>query len=215
MRTLDTRKTVVIAASAAALLALAGCKPAPDPAGKAAADGAIEGDAESTAEGDVTDAPNAQPTASIFGPEAGLPEPEDDAEAALEPLKATIGFPDGGAELDADAVAALEKALGSDQLRGAGLITLRAHSDASGDMAANTNASQERGLAVAAWLIERGISEEAIAVIAFGAQNPAQPNAKRDGSPNELGRAANRRVELEAGTGKTMPKLPEKDAEAK
>ena len=54
-----------------------------------------------------------------------------------------------------------------------------------------------------------------VEVIAFGAQNPNEPNALPDGSPNALGRAANRRVEVLASAAKTMPKSPEKDAEAK
>lgn len=145
--------------------------------------------------------PETEPTASIFGPEAALPERDEarGAEAELEadlPLKLTIGFPDGGAALDADAIAALEAALPKLTSEENAAITLAAHSDAGGNDAGNLTASQERGLAVAAWLIERGIDEDRIEVIAFGEQNPVQPNALPDGSPNELGRAANRRVEI-------------------
>lgn len=146
-------------------------------------------------------APDTEPTASIFGPEAALPEREEveGAEAELEadlPLKLTIGFPDGGATLDADAIAALEAALPKFTSEETAAIALAAHSDAGGNDAGNLTASEERGLAVAAWLIERGIDEDRIEVIAFGEQNPVQPNALPDGSPNELGRAANRRVEI-------------------
>lgn len=213
MMTTDTRKTAMIAASGAALLMLAGCKPAADPAKDAVAESAVDGIADAGTDGDIPAAPDAQPTASIFGPEAGVPEPE--AETAPEPLKVTIGFPDSGAVLDADAVAELEKALGSEQLRGTNRIALRAHSDAGGADAANLDASEQRGLAVAAWLIKRGISEHRIEVIAFGEQNPVQPNALPDGSPNEIGRAANRRVEMVIGAAKVEAKLPEKEPEAK
>jgi len=75
-------------------------------------------------------------------------------------------------------------------------LTLGAHSDTGGNDKANIDASESRGLAVAAWLIERGIAEERISVIAFGEQNPIEPNALPDGSTNEAGRAANRRVEM-------------------
>ena len=213
MNTKMNRKAILTAGAAATLL-IAGCSPAADPAQDATAesaiDGSIDGAIEEGAEGDM---PDAQPTASIFGPEAGVPEPEQ--ENATEPLKVIIGFPDGGAALDADAVAELEKALGSEQLRGAANgITLRAHSDASGTNTANLDASEQRGLAVAAWLIERGISEDRIEVIAFGAQNPAQPNAMPDGSPNELGRAANRRVEMVVVPRKAEAKPTGKEPEA-
>ena len=40
------------------------------------------------------------------------------------------------------------------------------------------------------------VEEERIEIVAFGEQNPVEPNALPDGSPNEEGRAANRRVEV-------------------
>ena len=54
-----------------------------------------------------------------------------------------------------------------------------------------------RGLAVAKWLIDNGVDAERITVIAFGEQNPIEPNALPSGAANEAGRAANRRVEIE------------------
>lgn len=137
---------------------------------------------------------------SILRPEVAPPEAEEET---LEALEATIGFPDGGDELDADAVAELEKVLASPQMKRGGPIVLRTHSDSSGTDAMNEDASQARGLAVAGWLIGQGVNEDRIDVIVFGEQNPAQPNALPDGSPNEAGRKANRRVEIE------IPVVPE------
>lgn len=114
----------------------------------------------------------------------------------LEPLTVTIGFPAGGTELDAAATAALELALASRQVSEGGAITLRAHSDAGGTEAANLRASNARGEQVKDWLVNKGIEESRITVIAFGEQNPVEPNALPDGTPNEAGRAANRRVEI-------------------
>ncbi|MEP2735088.1 MAG: OmpA family protein [Erythrobacter sp.] len=153
--------------------------------------------AEEVSEPAVTE-PTTEPTASIFGPEAELPEKAVEKEelAADLPLKLTIGFPDGGATLDADAVVALEAALPKIKAEESALITLGAHSDSGGNDVGNLTTSEKRGLAVAAWLIERGVDEDRIEVVAFGEQNPLQPNALADGSPNELGRAANRRVEI-------------------
>ncbi|MEL7189741.1 MAG: OmpA family protein [Pseudomonadota bacterium] len=131
---------------------------------------------------------------SILRPEVA---PPDSQAETLTTLEATIGFPDGGDELDADAVAELEKVLASPQLKLSGPITLRAHSDSAGTDTANEDAAETRGLAVAAWLIGQGVDEDRIDVIVFGEQNPAEPNALPDGSPNEAGRKANRRVEIE------------------
>ena len=133
-------------------------------------------------------------TVSILRPEL---EGSDTVEVEpLEPLTVVVGFPDGGLELDANAVAALETVLKSEQLETGAPITLASHTDSAGSDSANEAASEKRGLAVAAWLIEQGISEERITVIAFGEQNPIAPNALADGSPNDEGRAKNRRVEL-------------------
>lgn len=62
--------------------------------------------------------------------------------------------------------------------------------------AANLRASQRRAEVVRDWLVENGVAEDRIDVIAFGEQNPVSPNANPDGTPDEAGRAKNRRVDL-------------------
>ena len=57
-------------------------------------------------------------------------------------------------------------------------------------------AAEERAQAVAEWLEEKGLAEDQVRIIAFGAQNPVQPNLLPNGEPNERGRAANRRVDV-------------------
>jgi len=148
------------------------------------------GDAPPEPEPTVT--PSAQPSQSII--REGFDEPEPIV--PLETLEGTIGFPEGGAKLDDAARAELQQIIGSDQFAEGWPIVLRAHSDAGGTDAANMRASQARGDAVAEWLMEKGVSEDRITVIAFGEQNPAEPNARPDGTPNEAGRAANRRVDV-------------------
>lgn len=131
---------------------------------------------------------------SIFRPEFQV-EPIE----ALEPrgaLETRIAFPEG-AELTEEARADLATVLASPQMGEGGTITLRGHSDSGGDDEANLRASQARADAVAEWLIENGVAQERIVVIAFGEQNPVAPNALPDGTPNEAGRATNRRVEIE------------------
>ena len=158
--------------------------------------------------------PNPDEPVSILRPDVEQPEQEPEP-VALKPLNAVIGFPDGGAKLDEAAMAALKEALESEQLSSGAPIVLGAHSDAAGSDKVNADASQARGLAVAAWLIENGVDEERIEVIVFGEQNPVQPNALPNGEPSEKGRAANRRVELVIVPPKgTLAKDPEEQAEA-
>ena len=149
-------------------------------------------------------APVPEPTPTDTATEAGdeqtsIIRPEMDVERppiALEPLRAIIPFSDGGAELSDDALTELREMLETDQWEQVERVILRGHSDAGGPDAVNLRISRERAKAVADWLMERGLDEEAIQVIAFGAQNPAQPNLLPNGEPNERGRAANRRVEI-------------------
>lgn len=138
--------------------------------------------------------PNPSEPVSILRPEVQRPEEEP---VALAPLKLIIGFPEGGEDLDATATAALTKALESEQMKSDAPIVLRGHSDAGGSDAANQRASLARAEAVRDWLVKNEIAEDRIEVIAFGEQNPVKPNALPNGSPNEAGRAANRRVEIE------------------
>lgn len=132
-----------------------------------------------------------------------------EAPPPLAPLAARVGFPSGGAELAKKAQAELATVLESPQVAAGGAITLRGHSDAAGSDTANLAVSRARAEAVRDWLVEHGVDQERISVIAFGEQNPIQPNALADGSPNEPGRAANRRVDLSvavpAGTPAARP----------
>jgi len=134
-------------------------------------------------------------TVSILRPDVEA-EQEEVLADVLEPLNVTVGFPEGGADLDEAALASLQEVMGSQQIEFGGPIVLRAHSDSAGSDRINADASEERGLAVAGWLIQQGIDEDRIDVIVFGEQNPVEPNALPDGSPNEEGRALNRRVEV-------------------
>ena len=145
---------------------------------------------------DAAPVPGETESISILRPEIEPPAPEP-TKPALGPLMVTIGFPDGGSALDADALAALETVVGSEQMALGLPITLGAHSDSAGTDKANLDASETRGLAVAQWLIDKGVEPDRITVIAFGEQNQAAPNARPDGSADEEGRAANRRVEIE------------------
>lgn len=138
-------------------------------------------------------APGEAPQASIMRPDMATPT---SAPAPVEPLDVVIGFPEGGSEISREAVEKLEKLVDSVQVKENGPIKLAAHSDSAGSDEANLRASQARGEAVRDWLVGHGIAKDRIELIAFGEQNPVEPNALPDGSPNEKGRAANRRVEI-------------------
>lgn len=142
---------------------------------------------------DATESPDDGESVSILRPDI------EQVEAPPPPLKnleVTVGFPEGGSELDDAAQAKLREILESEQIGLNGEITLGGHSDAGGSGSVNERASRARAEAVRDWLVENGIEEDRIEIIAFGEQNPVEPNALPDGSPNEEGRAANRRVEI-------------------
>ena len=133
----------------------------------------------------------------------------------LAPLDGRIGFPEGGADLSESATADLDTLLQSPQMEAGGPIVLRAHSDAGGPGEANQRASQARGEVVRDYLVDGGVAEDRITIIAFGEQNPIAPNANPDGTPNERGRAANRRVEVHiALPGASEDAAPEEIEEA-
>jgi len=146
-------------------------------------------------------APIETPEASIIREDATAdPAPE----APAEPLELVLPFPDG-ALLTPRAESLLETALGSDAMAQGWPIVLSGHTDSSGNDQANLRASRSRAEMVAAWLVERGVADSRITVIAFGEQNPIAPNARPDGSANEAGRRLNRRVELRIAPTKNAP----------
>ena len=137
--------------------------------------------------------PSSSPVASIIRDDARTEE----LELPVKPLTVTVPFPDGGNDLDERAERVLAGVLQSDALAEGWPVTLRGHTDSAGNDRANLRASRARAEAVAAWLVERGVADERIAVIAFGEQNPIAPNARPDGSENARGRERNRRVDIE------------------
>lgn len=143
---------------------------------------------------------------SIFRPEYQV---ETAGEEPPPPaLDARILFPEGR-ELTQSAQADLTTIINSAQVEAGGAIVLRGHSDAGGSDAANLKVSQARAEAVRDFLIANGITEDRIAIIAFGEQNPIAPNALPDGRPNEEGRARNRRVDVHVA-GAAAPAAPDR-----
>ncbi len=129
---------------------------------------------------------------SIFRPEAEVVTEE----APLAQLDATVSFEKGGKELSDAAKAQLASIIQSPQMKAGGQVTLRGHTDSSGYDEANLRVSRQRAQTVEKYLVENGISPERIKIIALGEMRPIAPNAKLDGTPDEEGRAANRRVDV-------------------
>lgn len=141
-----------------------------------------------------TPEPSASPEkpVSIFRPEAEVVT----VEAPLAQLDVTVPFEQGGKVLSDAAKAQLATIIQSPQMKAGGAVTLRGHTDSAGYDEANLRASRQRAQAVEKYLVENGIDPERITVIALGEMRPIAPNAKLDGTPDEEGRAANRRVDI-------------------
>lgn len=139
-----------------------------------------------------TDTPAPDEPVSIIRPDAEVARQMP----PLEPLAERIPFGDGGSVLGQPAIELLQAALDTREMAAGGQIVLRGHTDSDGNDEANLRASQRRAEAVRDWLVQNGVAEDRIRIIAMGEQNPARPNANPDGTPNEDGRAFNRRVDL-------------------
>jgi len=159
------------------------------------------------------DPPEAEATAQTEAPSTATPisiiRPEVMAETVVvpppPPLEATIPFGEGGFALSPDAERVLADVLASDQFAEGWPIVLRGHTDSVGHDEANLRASRRRAEAVVEWLIENGVSEDRIEIIALGEQRPIAPNAMLDGTPDEEGRAKNRRVTVSIAPAEAEP----------
>lgn len=176
---------------------------------------------------EVEGAESADPSATA------TPEPSDTAVASIiredlpssqetevptQPVELTIPFPESAA-LSTRAERMLAGVMAEDALDEDWPIVIAGHTDSSGNDQANLRASRSRAEAVAAWLVERGVDDDRIEVIAFGEQNPVAPNALPNGEPNEEGRRQNRRVELriappQSDAGDETEETPENDEDA-
>jgi len=147
---------------------------------------------------------------SILRPEVAEPE----APKQIEPAHLVIGFGSKGLELDDAARTALDTLMDDPAMKAGGPVTLRGHSDSRGHDGDNRVASRKRAEAVRAYLLEKGVAEKRISLIALGEDRPIAPNAKEDGSDNPEGRAKNRRVEIDVALPEVLVPPPVKPAAA-
>ena len=194
-------RTLCHAMATTALAALlTGC----GPSGEKRADAPV---ADNTAEAEVAtnlQMPAPEPTVegkSIIRPEAEVSEPTP---PPLEPIETVVQFAKGVA-LDDEAKAALDKLLTEPAFQAGGAIRLGGHSDSKGSDADNLRASRRRAEAVRDYLVDKGVGEDRITVIALGENRPVVPNAHPDGTDDEAGRARNRRVEIAVALPEPQP----------
>ena len=117
---------------------------------------------------------------------------------APQPAQMTLSFADADGELPEAAATNLNEFLTQPVVARGGCIVISGHTDSLGSDAQNLRASERRGRLVAAYLVERGIAEKRLRVIALGERRPIAPNANPDGTDFPEGRARNRRVTIEA-----------------
>jgi OOP family OmpA-OmpF porin len=131
---------------------------------------------------------------SILRADVAAPAP---APPRIEPAHAVIGFGASPFALDDAGRAAIDALLDAPATRSGGAIVLRGHSDSRGSDGDNRAASRVRAEQVRDYLVAKGVAPGRITIIALGETRPVAPNARRDGSDDPEGRAANRRVEID------------------
>ncbi len=163
-----------------------------------------QNDPDPVPEDEATEEPATEPTqtASIIREDANI----EVELPAMEPLSARISFDDGGSDLTETALAELAAVLESRQMGEGGPVVISGHTDSGGNDQANLRSSETRANAVKEWLVDNGVAEDRLTVVALGEQNPAKPNANADGTPNEENRAFNRRVMIDIAVSEEVAK---------
>lgn len=139
----------------------------------------------------------AQPAESIIREDV-LAETDTPPEPKVEAVEMTLNFAEAHGKLPADAASRLDNLLKQPVIARGGCIVIRGHTDSRGSDQQNLRASERRAELVAGYLVERGIAQERLRLIALGERRPIAPNANADGTDFPEGRARNRRVTVEA-----------------
>lgn len=133
------------------------------------------------------------------------------AEIPERPELVSVRFTDNG-EIDEPSKASLDEWFAGLALKDGEGVTLRGHTDSRGSDDANRRASQRRAEAVRDYLVDKGMEEKKVTVIALGEDRPIAPNSKLDGSDYPEGRALNRRVDVEVTSAATAESASEDPA---
>lgn len=136
---------------------------------------------------------------NIGGKTVDLQVKETTTEIRIE-LAADVLFDFDKADIRPDAHDALSRAAGIIRDKAKGLVRIEGHTDSKGSDSYNQKLSELRGRSVRDWLVKnQGLKNVRFQTSGFGAQKPAAPNAKPDGSDDPDGRQKNRRVEIVIG----------------
>ncbi|MBS7670981.1 OmpA family protein [Croceicoccus gelatinilyticus] len=147
-------------------------------------------------EPEPTETPSPEASESPISILRETPNPIVEDLLPTEPFEQTVPFAEGGFDLSEEAQEAIQTVLESEQYKLGGAILIWGHTDSSGHDEANLRASKRRAEAVAEVLEEAGTDPDRIKIIPMGEMLAIAPNAKLDGTPDEEGRAKNRRVEI-------------------
>ncbi|MEX0804869.1 MAG: OmpA family protein [Candidatus Binatia bacterium] len=135
----------------------------------------------------------------IGGKTVDLQVKETPTEIRIE-LAADVLFDFDKADIRPDAHKALNQAAGIIRDKAKGLVRIEGHTDSKGSDSYNQKLSDRRAKSVRDWLVKNeGLKNVRFQTSGFGAQKPAVPNTKRDGSDDPDGRQKNRRVEIVIG----------------
>jgi len=135
----------------------------------------------------------------IGGKTVDLQVKETPTEIRIE-LAADVLFDFDKADIRPDAHKALNQAAGIIRDKAKGLVRIEGHTDSKGSDSYNQKLSDRRAKSVRDWLLKNeGLKNVRFQTSGFGAQKPAVPNAKPDGSDDPDGRQKNRRVEIVIG----------------
>jgi outer membrane protein OmpA-like peptidoglycan-associated protein len=107
-----------------------------------------------------------------------------------------VNFEFDRADLTPESLPVLEHAVKVLQAQPAALVAIDGHTDAKGSDEYNIRLSYARAATVYNYLIAAGIEEKRLAYRGYGESVPVASNENEDGSDNPIGRAENRRVEL-------------------
>lgn len=107
-----------------------------------------------------------------------------------------VNFEFDKADLTSASLPILEHAVRVLAAQPAALVAVDGHTDAKGSDEYNMRLSYLRARTVYTYLIDAGIDNKRLTYRGFGESVPVAPNANEDGSDDPVGRAENRRVEL-------------------
>ncbi|NNC77785.1 MAG: OmpA family protein [Woeseiaceae bacterium] len=101
-----------------------------------------------------------------------------------------IAFALSGSELRTASYAALDRIVNFAHNCATGTIEIIGHTDSLGDESFNVHVGRQRAIAVANYLVGRGVEPDRLKVISRGSAEPVADNDTR------IGRSRNRRIEL-------------------